>query len=835
MIIGLENNEKCVYIVDERTKNEIIEAFKKANIDIEKHIKSKQFVFLTKRQAYLKNGYFDPDRMIKVLRQTERLALKEGYNGLRATGEMSWSFTKLPGVERLIEYEAKLNNFYPKSKCIGICQYNEKKFNAEILLDVIHTHPKVIIHQSVCDNPFFIPCFEFIARMEGKIPKGIYRRIKDEIIERKKFQKDRKKADERLQYQAQLIANVDDAIIASDKNFVFNFWNPAAERTYGWKAEEVFGRIWEDVLHTEFIGTDRSKVIQQLIKTGQFSGEMIQCRKDGKPVYVYGKAIALKDRKGQFTGYVSVNRDITEWKKMEVKLRQREQEFKALVENAPDVISRFDKKFRHVYINPAVEREAGMPPKAIIGKTNRELGTPENLVTKWRKAIKSVFETGQEITIETKYPTPSGIKYYSNRVSPEFSEDGSVKTVLNISRNITERKKAEEALRKAHNELEDRVQERTKELEKMKKKIEEYAKRLEIKVSRLQKQKVKLTENEKRVFYSLVKWPDKNDIELSKKTGIKRSTITVIKNKLLKKKWISTVYIPNFLGIGCQLIGISYGRTSYSEFARKFKVMKSEFKIPEVVLMFSTNENFVSIAFFKNFIDTQTFEPSFGNAFDSNNQKRVYIFPLELSKTYKFMDFSKGIRDVFELDYQSNGEFSFPSKNLNQLSNKEKKILYALVKYPSMKSRKLSTLLKISVPTLTKTKKKLIKEGFVKRSLIPNVKKLNQPLLLLHARFNQDKDSDTIEESKRKISDIINEFIRVDVRNQVIMLGIFNDFYAEKDAKLHELLELLHKMEYLVYYPEITVLPAKSIRLQKMDFASIAKKVLDIETEIQVV
>ncbi len=159
-------------------------------------------------------------------------------------------------------------------------------------------------------------------------------------------------------------------------------------------------------------------------------------------------------------------RQITaEQMRVEQELRHREQEFKALVENAPDVISRFDKEFRHVYINPAVKREAGMPPEAFVGKTNRELGTPEDLVIKWEDAIKTVFETGQEITVETEYPTPSGTKHYSNRLAPEFAEDDSVETVLNIGRNITGQKRAEEALKEYSERLEEMVEQRTEELQ----------------------------------------------------------------------------------------------------------------------------------------------------------------------------------------------------------------------------------------------------------------------------------------------------------------------------------------------------------------------------------
>jgi PAS domain S-box-containing protein len=154
---------------------------------------------------------------------------------------------------------------------------------------------------------------------------------------------ERKRAEEQIRFQADLIANVHDAIVAFDKDLVLTFWNPAAERMYGWKPGEVLGRPIKDVFRSEFIGIGRPEAVRTLTETGEFRGEAIRFRKDGEPVYVEVTTLAMRDKDGQVTGYVSVNRDITERKLAEEKEKQHHRDLQWLsnaamgfVELSPD-------------------------------------------------------------------------------------------------------------------------------------------------------------------------------------------------------------------------------------------------------------------------------------------------------------------------------------------------------------------------------------------------------------------------------------------------------------------------------------------------------------------
>ncbi|MBW1691127.1 MAG: sigma 54-interacting transcriptional regulator [Deltaproteobacteria bacterium] len=160
---GLERNQKAIYIVDARTADTVIGYLRDDGLTVEPYLEKGQLVIMGVKDAYMKEGVFDPDGMIELLRSETELALSEGYEALRVTGEMTWALQGLPGSERLIEYESKLNEFFPGSRCMAICQYDKRRFDAEILLEVLTTHPIAIIGTEVFDNFYYLSPTEFMG------------------------------------------------------------------------------------------------------------------------------------------------------------------------------------------------------------------------------------------------------------------------------------------------------------------------------------------------------------------------------------------------------------------------------------------------------------------------------------------------------------------------------------------------------------------------------------------------------------------------------------------------------------------------------------------------
>lgn len=151
MTVGLRNNERCVYVADENTVPGIWAEFKKAGIDIDAASANGALSVVTKHDTYLRNGIFDPERMITDLDEDVKYALQQGFSGLRISGEMSWALDLPSAMGRLCEYEQELYKHWP-AQLAGLCQYNETSFPDDVIEKMAKCHCTVVRDGNIVRN-----------------------------------------------------------------------------------------------------------------------------------------------------------------------------------------------------------------------------------------------------------------------------------------------------------------------------------------------------------------------------------------------------------------------------------------------------------------------------------------------------------------------------------------------------------------------------------------------------------------------------------------------------------------------------------------------------------
>jgi len=256
---------------------------------------------------------------------------------------------------------------------------------------------------------------------------------------------DLKQAEEKL-LEAQVrtatvLEGIADTFYSLDDKWRFTTVNSAAEKApFGRPASEMLGKvIWE--LYPGLVGTFIQQHYFDAAKNFSLEHYEGQSPLNGRWYEVF-----MQGRRGGVDVYM---RDISERKWADEALRKSEQQFRALSENSQDFIMRYDKEHRHTYANPACLRVSGMTAEQFIGKTHHELGFPPDLCALWEPAIDRVFATGQSYREIFAWTGADGEVVLDWQLFPEKDDRGCVVSVLGVSRDITERKRAEEALRES--------------------------------------------------------------------------------------------------------------------------------------------------------------------------------------------------------------------------------------------------------------------------------------------------------------------------------------------------------------------------------------------------
>ncbi len=249
-----------------------------------------------------------------------------------------------------------------------------------------------------------------------------------------------------------LTETTSDFVWEMDANGVYTYCSPQINELWGYKPEDMIGRTSFDIMIPE----DRELAIKMFRTLSEsprsFKGmETSSWDTTGKIVVLETSGVPFFDIDGKLCGYRGISRDVTERKRVEEALQHSELQYRSLTENSPDLIARFDRQYRHLYVNPIAAKAGRYSPEEYIGKTIAEVGVPEQEARRWEERIRTVFETGKVIDVEDTFGTPNGQRYFHTKFVPEFATGGSIYSVQSIARDITEHKRAEEELRESEN------------------------------------------------------------------------------------------------------------------------------------------------------------------------------------------------------------------------------------------------------------------------------------------------------------------------------------------------------------------------------------------------
>jgi MEDS: MEthanogen/methylotroph, DcmR Sensory domain len=166
---GLDRGEKATHIVDPEKRKDHLKRLAELGINVQQAMETGRLEVLPWSDSYVRDHRFDQDAMIADVEKVIQSGTAAGYRLTRLVGHhMDWALRDEAGVNNLVEYESRLNDVLSKYNDPVICTYDLSKFSASVLMDIMRTHPAVIIGGILQENPFFVPPEQFLRELRER-------------------------------------------------------------------------------------------------------------------------------------------------------------------------------------------------------------------------------------------------------------------------------------------------------------------------------------------------------------------------------------------------------------------------------------------------------------------------------------------------------------------------------------------------------------------------------------------------------------------------------------------------------------------------------------------
>ena len=165
---GFEAGDRAVHIVAPNKREAHLKTLATAGIDAERSQDSRQLEVRRWEEAYLRGGQFDQDAMLALIQEVLEDGRRKKFPMTRLVANMEWALEDKPGVADIVEYESRLNYILPKYNDTVVCTYDLARFSAPMVMDILRTHPMVIVGEVMQENPFYTPPDEHLREIHAR-------------------------------------------------------------------------------------------------------------------------------------------------------------------------------------------------------------------------------------------------------------------------------------------------------------------------------------------------------------------------------------------------------------------------------------------------------------------------------------------------------------------------------------------------------------------------------------------------------------------------------------------------------------------------------------------
>lgn len=587
-----------------------------------------------------------------------------------------------------------------------------------------------------------------------------------------------KREERELKVFSNAISTSTNAICINDLDGGFTYANPAFERMFGYSLKELTKMTMPQLAPKEGLRRLTEMILPAIRKKGGWAGEQKGLKKDGTKFPLSLSASLVKDKNGIPIAMLGSFIDLTEQKQAEEALREHEellllqQYNENIMRNLPSAVALCNRELMIESANHAFYKWF-KKSENIIGKSVYEAFPPRLLhLLKMGRKIRMVFKTrkrSQDINVES----PGGKRIWNIRYIPTLQRGRRLSQVMVIFDDVTQ------------------------------------TMRLKQKVAKLTR-RIPLTEREKLTFYGLVEYPLLTDLQLSKKLGLKRTTVTAIRNKLLRQNFYTPQFIPNFAALGCELLCV-LDCPLPKEPPKKRRMPTALADYSGAVLAFGTDKEFFSLIIAEHFAEAKKLYDAVASKYEVSELERphMYYYPSLTDEISVRVSFSQPLKHLFgiELKQEKQKELQCTGRSLTR---NEKRVLYALTKFPDLIDKRLAWKVGLSRVTVGRIRKMLLEENFLQRVNVPNLQRLGFELM-------------TLSHSKGKCAagTLAPVILSISGGSESSHVSVYTN-YTQYKAMLKERGEQPQR--------EI-VFPMASITSSKSDFAQLVKKVLELDVD----